>query len=1013
MRRRLFSSRSNGVGTAEPAAASGIPIAKAVSSGEKSEKASLDLYETPSEALISALRGRGFKVDIAEPISHLVDLSWVDPNKITDKQHRSKLCAHRHQGCRKAAVRPSYATIVASYIRYVDPYISTENLAQYNNTFSLQALDVSILRVFDDRTMLYLSQRGYSASDVMTWAWILLSKDPFNAAMRLTAAKSGTRNIPASRIPLFVLLFTLRRRNIGLEALRLLITQAWSMLNTQSRSPLSGEQPEKGTAQQSWTRSGDDASMIILFVRLLRAARLTSPDLLLVISHLFTKAFGQNTFASPPKDKQTRRLITYYNKFLTLLAVPCPVKPYLSTLVQQRCIFLVLREMTKFDPPLQVTREGYHAVTRIHAARKKLPEERQWAEFKAKSWPPWKEDKLGIDVDRGLEGSRSKTLGSIARMKEAGYSPTRWDKIATILAGWDTDGTPTIQTRAFLPKPNPYRMRDQHTTWLEANLQKGIGVANSSNIRHEDMYPDVWAARIRATRTMKEAWACYLSCQDQGLQITNDIYYELTEKVIYHDYLQGSSQPPSGGELPGDGKEVYPEPSSPRDVIYVRSDPPSLDVLIRDILSRKSTIRKRLLELLLTHSPSFQTGLECLVHSDLQKHQIEALMTTFEYTDKTRKSLVECIPHRIFAAFICFLGKFSGVRRTSREDSRISLSQSFPIAIPSSTSLHVSMSPGAKITANNSLAHAVFLMRIRVPEYRPAWRYLLASLANIRLSSGNPYLSLSAQRLVAWKEIREAAHWMDQANIKMDSDCLRVLCEGFARLLLAARRDRRSTEQGLEFLRQFERTSAPRSLFWWPSTLPKIIDSGAEYLKEKYDEVVLSTSGPAFPRSKNCIFSYPSNSSLLPRVSAMPKPSTLHAFIRVLGLGMDYGGVLHLLEWMSRNASELKRVSKEQLGGSGSLRRAVVAARVYLEKSQPKMDNGNSFAPDEVRDDILDHHTPPGSTEESEKVFESSKFDADYYLQKALAIVEGSELLSPWPTDEEVHDYVAEHKGGF
>ncbi|KMU79734.1 hypothetical protein CISG_08014 [Coccidioides immitis RMSCC 3703] len=803
--------------------------------------ANLHFRETPSDALISALQARGLNIDVSEPKSYTVDLSWVNPTGPTDTERTARPKSHQGKSSPKQSARLSYATIVANYIRYVDPILSPESLNLKKYSLSLHPLDVVLLKVFDKKTMDYLSRRGYSAVDVMTWAWILLSPHPVTAAMRLAASKRFNPQAEASsssRIPLFVLLFTLRRKAINLKALNLLLTHSWDMLlDVQPGRTVpqtqAGIQLMPSSLKPTWMVSGDDNTVMILFVRLIRAARRISPEALMSISDMFTSVFGYDAVAETMNDKRMRRLVTYYNKFLSLLAVPCRVEPYASTVIQQRSIFHLLREMTKFDPPLPVTREGYHAVTRVQGGRPKLSAERTWAEFKAKSWPPWKEDKLGIDVDRGLEGSKSKTIGSITRMKEAGYSPTRWDRIATILAGWDIDGTPTIQTRCLLPKPNPYRMRDQHTVWLKEKRQAS-NVDLLPGFRYEDTYHDVWAARIRATRTMKEAWACFLSCRDQGFRITNDIYFELVEKVIYHDYLQDSSRIRSTEALPGDGKEVYSEPSSPRDVIYVPSEPPTVEALLQQMFSQEIKLSKRLCE------------------------------------DPSRKKHLDSVRNDIFSAFIRFLCRFPSHEATSLGSSSIPLSQIFPIARPTETRNKDLRDVEDTVAAAGGLSHAISLVRLRMPEYLPTWSSLLSSLANTRL----PH--------------------------------------------------------------------------------------------------------PA-----------------LPTMFAIPSPSTLHVFIRVLALAGDFESLTCLLGWISRNSSDLRRVTKELLGGERSMRRAVTAARVYLEK------NAHNIDPLSVPGCESSSSNLTTQSNEGPRVELMSSMP-NYFLQKAYDIVEDSDFLSPWPTDEEI-----------
>ncbi|KAI1997345.1 hypothetical protein LOZ53_000705 [Ophidiomyces ophidiicola] len=959
--------------------------------------------ETPSDALIASIRDRNFQIELSKPKFYSVDLSWFNPNKLVDTLPTPGLQTRQKKSHPKHPARLSYATIVADYIRYVEPVLSAEAFALNDGTLNIRPLDASLFAVFDDLSLDYLSQRGYSADDVMVWAWILLAPDSYTAAMRLTAVNSSNvGKLGGKRAPLFVLLFILRRKAIGSKALKLLLVQSWDiMLHPQLKTLPQTKTPKQSVSlcdQPAWFRSGDDTSVMILFVRLIRAARIVSPEALFSIAQMFTAVFGYDAVASTLKDKQVGRLITYYNKILSLLALPCRVVPYISTVIQQRAIFHLLREMTKFEPPLAVTREGYHAVTRIQNARRKLNPDKQWAKFKAKSWPPWKEDKLGIDVDKGLEGSRSKTIGAITRMKEAGYSATRWDRIATILAGWDLDGTPTIQTRSFLPGSSPYHMRSQHTAWLKANSAEDGDKSTVSGLTDEDSYSDIWAARIRATRTMKEAWACFLSCKDQGFPITKGIYLELAEKVIFYEYLQNSSQATQLEALPGDGKEVYPEPTSPRDVIYVHSDPPTLEMLIQQLFSENVTLSRKLLVLLLTHSTSFISGLDLITRSELSTEQAQALTSDSWTQDSNRKRHLDSISDDIFAAFIRFLCRFSCYRGKVPKPAQFSLSQFFPIIKPPHDGYEGS---GERIAADKSLAHAVFLLRLRMPDYLPSWNHLLTRLARTRLPATNPYFSSSEQRVMTWNETCEALSWMETKGLSLDTSCFHTVCDAFSRLLLAIRKDIHGVESGIELLKRagLPGTAPAMNL----SSSSEMVSDSIGFLKRTFDDIVLPSDGPLFPSvAKSSTALYPSNHPALPKMFMVPNPSTIHAFVRVLGLAADFESVLSLLKWMSQNSAELRRVAKELLGGDRAMRLVVIAVRVYIEK--------HIFDSDYERPPIDQHLNEDVQAQSAGAVSEASA-PPQSYLQEARDIIENSELFSPWATDTEVRQYVADHEG--
>ncbi|EDN02166.1 predicted protein [Histoplasma mississippiense (nom. inval.)] len=428
---------------------------------EKSRDKSKKHTSSPSAYLISVLENCGYDVSIAKPKSHSVDLSYNSPLATTRSsmkpRRKTKVKSSRYPNARLAC-----ATVVADYLRYVHPLLESEPSGPISNQRFDKTLDNALLTVFNDEVVQYLSDRGYSIDDVMAWAWILTSSQPLQAAMRykIFEKKASENSLESAKVPLFVLLFTLRRESICATAFRILLFQAWDILSDNLSNDQTSE-ISSGPKRSAWNRSGDDNTIMILAVRLLRLAGQLWPQAFPSIAALITRTLGTASAAnksSEAYEKKIRGLTIYYNKLLSLLAMPCRLEPYRSAIFQQRAQFQLLREMSKFNPPLPVTREGYQAITNVQLAQKKTSLERQWANFKAQSWPPWKEEKLGIDFERGNEGSESRALKSISHMRDVGYGMTAWEQTAAIYAGWDTDKTPTIQTRTFLPKPNRFRL---------------------------------------------------------------------------------------------------------------------------------------------------------------------------------------------------------------------------------------------------------------------------------------------------------------------------------------------------------------------------------------------------------------------------------------------------------------------------------------------------------------------------------------------------------------------------
>ncbi|PGH04039.1 hypothetical protein GX51_03709 [Blastomyces parvus] len=995
-------------------AADGSSLQGETTPREKKREKTKQHTTSPSAYLMAVLENFGYDVSIAKSKSHAVDLSYNLPNA-TKGWRKPTAKRFRYPKARLAS-----ATIVADYLRYVHPLLMSKPSRTAPNQTYDKALDDALLTVFNDESLQYLSDRGYSADDVMAWAWILTSSEPLQAAMRYKVfeKKADENNLDSAKVPLFVLLFTLRRENICATAFRILLFQTWDIL---SDNPSSDQTPETSSSpkRSAWNRSGDDNTVMILAVRLIRLAGQVWPQAFPSIAALITQTLGTATAekkSSEAYEKKIRGLTVYYNKLLSLLAAPCRPDPYRSAIFQQRAQFQLLREMSKFNPPLPVTREGYQAITNVQLAQKKTTLEQQWANFKAQSWPPWKEEKLGIDFERGNEGSESRALKSISHMRDVGYGMTAWEQTAAIYAGWDTDKTPTIQTRTFLPKPNRFQTSpSSEKTPAQPSSRSSIGVTKPGD---NERYFDLWSARIRATRTLKEAWACFLSFEDSGLPPHKAIYFAMAEKITFHDLSQNSHSQPSTEALPGDGKEVFPEPSSPQDVIYVHSEPPTMDDLLQQMISHNIKPSGKLLVLLLTHSKSIETGIGYLLVGNLPDEQKSALVSgLFRRQLENEKFLAE-IPDNIFAAFIRLLCRFSVLNEPSANDSNTQIRQLFPVLFFPNKGSSIPP-PDSKRSADTehfhrpkALTHAMRLMKSRMPRYFPAWRHFLSALATDRVKFSSHKFSIPMQRVISWWEICRVLKWMNDANVPLESQGFEIVCSALSRLILAARKDMEGAEHGLGIIENAtsQKDNSTDSSSY--STIHELVQQGVAFLKRQFDTMEL-TMGEKFLSSLGLSNEKGGNNipTMLPSTFEATAPSLLHAYARVLGLANDRAGLLTLLRLMSKYEAGLKFASDERMGGKRLVRRTVVAARVFLEGgwewTSGVSEPGASYAVPATEprsfsceSDNLDNLDNPESTQRAGSF-------ADPLVNEAYDIIEATPLLSPWPTDEEVREYRA------
>lgn len=344
-------------------------------------------------------------------------------------------------------------------------------------------------RVFSARVLDYLAERGYGAEDVVAWAWILLAGNVRQAVVRLDVwarlggggggesggLKGAVGEIlggcgslgplelldrPSLRIPPFIILHNLRRphSHISAPTLRQLLPHVQASLRP---------------------RSGDTKTPLLLLIRLLRHARSSWPPAIPHVAKLMA-----NLHPATAAPKRPARLTGTYNRLLALLSLPTHDRPFALMPLLQQSQFTLLRKMAALDIP--ITREGYRALIAVQLAHPKTAPEAQHVNSLSTLWPPYPVPKDGHRHSPGHPSSPrhlSRAATVLQQMAAAGYHNLGWEKEALVLAGTDTDNTPTIQTRTF-------------------------HLAGRASARADPQ--NIWAVRVRATRTLDEAWCVFL-----------------------------------------------------------------------------------------------------------------------------------------------------------------------------------------------------------------------------------------------------------------------------------------------------------------------------------------------------------------------------------------------------------------------------------------------------------------------------------------------------------------------
>ncbi|KAI9822372.1 MAG: hypothetical protein M1827_000091 [Pycnora praestabilis] len=948
---------------------------------------------TPSGSLIAALQSAGHYSAIPPDYVNKLDLSYIDPKSVGRKRPQ-KTKFQLLPGQTAIALQ----TILARFIRHVYSNVGDEKWS--STAVDKQRLDDTLLKVCNEEVLAYLQSRGHTIEDLMTWSWIItavLSEEAATRLMMIAGKERVAPGIKGNLIPTSVFLFVLRREQVSAQALRLLMLHGWSRIYNKKSNLWAtkiGVNLEEATMPDSWSARRwksselatgmypkmDEKTIMIMIIRFLRHARKVWPQALVSIAamistHINNLSFGaQDLPHSPLRGKRIRHLTFLYNRILSLLAMPSSINPYSTVPYHQRAQFNILKHMSTFRPPLPINREGYRAVVKIQLAHKKTLQECDWAKMKASSWPPWKEERLGIDVDKGVEHGISRATEAMFRMNEAGYANSSWEKVASILAGWDTDKSPTIQTRSIIRRA---------PVGLQTNLRdESERKHNRESIAAEDD-PDVWASRIRATRTVQEAWACFIAYDDRQLSPTQEMYFAMFEKIYFErnnqnyrenhgtsSELESLSTPKDVSRpFPGDGKEVSPAPLSPYEAIYVPSQPPSLDELFDRMLKNGIRPTDKCLAFLVSHAASLHAGLHFLRAGGFFQDDIFDVAIYRRIGDHR----IDDIPQNVFVALVKLLCRFAA---TKGHDSLHEAEASPELHFARSKA---QLKPAA--FTSSPLLLAFKLMYSRKPPYRPPWNALLSALARhgaILSPEQGKHMRISDD-ILSWNISIEVVQQMRKLDLQLDMQGFQIICTGLEKALLASRTRVRSNGS---------KRNGPRTIDM-KKDARDVLQHGIEFIKAAFKTMLGVFAGPTSPQpcalhSKYNDRQYNNGidpSVLLPSLLAIPGPSQLHAYIRVLGISGDYDELLVLITWMAMFAPELQAIADEARNGRKLLRRCLVAVRMFLE-----------------------YHWQSSHISYASRAFEEP-FAPQEIIAQIKNVVEGIESWGGWPGDEEVRVY--------
>ncbi|EXJ94699.1 hypothetical protein A1O1_03096 [Capronia coronata CBS 617.96] len=548
-----------------------------------------------------------------------VDLSYVNPVEWEESFIEDK-------ASNAATFRSStpLRKLVLDYLRKIEPAIRDPSV-DWDSAELEDVLAQNLRSTFDTVSLEVLATTGFDVADVASWSWIFSSQTVDLAVQRYTLLVEDLRRSQKPAMPKFVLLQLLRAHSISNFALKEIIKSILAELKT--------SQETKQYSGWGWI------TRVCLIVRLLRHARRVAPDCLgdisLIIGHLFSDYYGAER---PLARLESSRLTHVFNRFLTLIALTPAKTPFNAYQQQQNAQLALVRLMVAFEPQLPITREGYRALITVQLLHRKTKHERIWAEAKAPSWPPWRQIRSGIEQDLEYPGKESRVMKLLGRMNEAGYVHGEWEKSAAVLAGWDTDKSPTIQTRSILTRPS----RPWKTSPRRTNASEG---------------PALWAARIRATRSRREAWAsfCAYEKSTDPSRVQYLPYFAMLEKLLVQTVTTDSQY--GAAYTPGDVKEVFEDSVNPRDLIYIERDVPSAEEFYQHMLRMGVKPGGSILSGLLKSAPNISAGFSYIQDSRWDELTKRVLRHAGDYSPTVIRQTLSTVPDHTLAALIGLLSR--------------------------------------------------------------------------------------------------------------------------------------------------------------------------------------------------------------------------------------------------------------------------------------------------------------------------------------------------------------------
>lgn len=795
----------------------------------------------PYELLSAALKVSGHDIAVPRYFPNKLDLSYFDPLNIpllTKEEREVELeRIRRIKANIGTTARPTASSIIAHHLLAA----SATGLSPIPNRPK-----------FTRKQEEWLQYNGFAYEDVARWTEILTSPTP-----RL----DGLPN----RLPTSVIVFLLRRERINASTLRALFGSICEHLAPGPDQDLKISDESGCTESESVSDFAQESSvhsfvqLFLIFVRMLHHARIVWPEAIPEITKIIPTYIHYHNKGEKQRWGPTNilpRVSLMYNSALSLLSKPASLRPVISSVYQERAQFSLLQAMAKHEPPLFVTRKGYTGIIAVQLARRKTIQERDWVSLQARSWPPWKKNRTGLDEEKGVEYGTSQAAMVIDRMEQSGYPERDMDKVANIFAGWDLDESPTVPTRTLLPR------------WSRS------------------VSDNFWVARINTTRTVREAWACFLSWKESS-KPSEGVYCAMISKLLLNERqnLRTHERSVVDAEASlrplGERVEPFDEPTSPLDETYVRIAPPSavalFDEMIAEGINPSSTMLGRLLLLV-------NTGSDAVYFVSKSGTEFQNLWNSLSGNMGESDS-----PKR----FLALLN--AGLCQVADDE----------------------------LLNDDFLIETMRVLLVERPRWRPCWNFLFEALAR---RERTVWLRSRSEQRSNTDLVRLLLHTMEIIDLELDSHGFAHVCKCFENHALERLRTGRGSRSQREYIS--ENTFAPPmdSASQHQTPIDKTGFEDSKFLRRLFQKVV-------FGNRDNDLAERTEKKGIIqpPPLNATPNASELHKYVRALGVLGDHEGIWSLVQWISLHKEEVAVLQAETFRGYSKMRILLTSIRVFLE----------------------------------------------------------------------------------